>query len=98
MRTSRVNSVYSLACMFSHTYSLLYEFLCNFYIPPLPLIAAGPVSGVRGEHLSTAFCRKNHATNCLMCLIIMRIYCKMSERCISYILAIGGPVKYCIRT
>ena len=36
----RINSMYSLACMFLYIYILLYEFLCNFYFPPLPLIAA----------------------------------------------------------
>jgi len=85
-----VNSVYSLACMFSHMYSLLYEFLCDFYIP-LPLVAASPVSALVGtpvnfdSFLPGQDLTQNHATNCPMCLIIMRIYCKMSERCISYI-------------
>jgi len=41
--------MYNLAFMFLHMYSLLYVFFCNFYIPPLPLIAAGLVSGARGS-------------------------------------------------
>jgi hypothetical protein len=40
-----MNLMYNLAHMFLHMYSLLYDFFGNFYFPPLPLIAAGPVSG-----------------------------------------------------
>jgi len=49
MRTLRTNSMYNLAFRFLHMYSLLYVIFCNFYNMLLPLIAAGPVTGVRGN-------------------------------------------------
>jgi len=70
MRILRMNSMYNFAFMFKHMPNLLYVFFGNFYITPLPLIAAGREWGP-WEHLSilTTFCRieiapKNHATNC----------------------------------
>jgi hypothetical protein len=41
--------MYNFFHMLLYMYGLLYVFFCDFYYPPLPLIAAGPVSGARGN-------------------------------------------------
>jgi len=95
-----VNSIYSLACMFAHMYSLLYEFLCNFYITPLPLIAAGPVgtpvnfdSLLPDQDLTQKSPNKlsnvpNNNENILQ--NVRKVY-QLYTRCTAQ-LAIGGPV------
>ena len=44
-----INLMYKFSQMLLYMYSLLYIFFCDFYYPPLPPIAAGPVSGGRGN-------------------------------------------------
>jgi len=48
MRTLKTNLIFENLHMLLCMYSLLYVFLRNFYYPPLPLIAAGLVSGAHG--------------------------------------------------
>jgi len=49
MRVLRINLMHKFSYMLLYMYSLLYIFFCNFYYPPLPLIAAGWVSGACGN-------------------------------------------------
>ena len=41
--------MHKFPCMLLYMYSLLYVFFRDFYYPPLPLIAADPVSGACGN-------------------------------------------------
>ena len=86
-----MNLIHSLSYMFLHMCSLLYDFLVIFIVL-VCLLCCWPGEWGTWEDLSilTAPCRieisrKNYTTNCMMCIITITMYWKISERCIDYI-------------